>query len=208
MFDILESSRNELSDTEFHKLSDRIKSEIADGERRKIEQYETNRVYRSVRGVGNGYAPLSLDRLKNLMIYVLENTNEVWCTKMNKLLFYIDFLAYRENGMAISGLSYKAIDFGPVPERWDVVYSEFDEIHQELRSAGDFIGSVLTATVKADITLFSEAEIKVIEQVCSRFKGLSSRELSRLSHEEQAWINHHDRHESIPFAEAFGLQAV
>ena len=68
MFDILESSRNELSDTEFHKLSDRIKSEIADGERRKIELYETNRVYRSVRGVGNGYAPLSLDRLKNLMI--------------------------------------------------------------------------------------------------------------------------------------------
>lgn len=208
MFDILESSRNELSDTEFHKLSDRIKSEIADGERRKIEQYETNRVYRSVRGVGNGYAPLSLDRLKNLMIYVLENTNEVWCTKMNKLLFYIDFLAYRENGMAISGLSYKAIDFGPVPERWDVVYSEFDEIHQELRSVGDFVGSILTSTTKADFTLFSETEKNVIEKVCSRFNGLSSRDLLKLSHEERAWIDHHNKHESIPFAEAFDLKAV
>ena len=208
MFDILESSRNELLDTEFHKLSDRIKSEIADGERRKIEQYETNRVYRSVRGVGNGYAPLSLDRLKNLMIYVLENTNEVWCTKMNKLLFYIDFLAYRENGMAISGLSYKAIDFGPVPERWDVVYSEFDEIHQELRSVGDFVGSILTSTTKADITLFSEAEKNVIEIVCSRFNGLSSRDLSKLSHEERAWIDHHDKHDSIPFAGAFDLKAI
>ena len=208
MLDILESSHNELSDSEYRKLTDKIRSEIADGDRRKIEQYETSRVYRTIRGAGNGYAPLSLSRLKNLMLYLLEHTNDVWCTKMNKLLFYIDFFAYRENGMAISGLSYKAIDFGPVPDRWDVVYSEFDEIHQELRSAGDFIGSVLSATVKADMTLFSEAEIKVIEQVCSRFNGLSSRELSRLSHEEQAWINHHDRHESIPFAEAFGLQAV
>lgn len=208
MLDILESSRNELSDAEYQKLSDKIKREIAEGEKRKIEQYETNRVYRSARGAGNGYASLSLSRLKNLMLYLLENIQDVWCTKMNKLLFYIDFLAYRENGMAISGLSYKAIDFGPVPERWDVVYSEFDEIHQELRNAGDFVGSVLTATVKADTTLFTEAEIKVMEQVCARFNNLSSRELSRLSHEEKAWVNHHDRHESIPFSEAFDLKAV
>lgn len=208
MLDILESSRNELSDTEYKKLSDKIKSEIADSERYKIEHYETNRVYRSVRGAGNGYAPLSLCRLKNLMLYLLENIQEVWCTKMNKLLFYIDFLSYRENGMAISGLSYKAIDFGPVPERWDVVYSEFDEIHQELRSAGDFVGSVLTSTDKADMALFTEAEIKVMERVLAKFNSLSSRELSRLSHQEKAWINHQALHENIPFSEAFELNAI
>ena len=208
MLEILESSRKELSAAEYKKISDKIKGEIADGEKRKIEIYETNRVYRSLRGADNGYAPLSLKRLKNLMLFVLENTKEVWCTKMNKLLFYIDFLAYRENGMAISGLFYKAIDFGPVPERWNVVYSEFDEIHQKLRSVGDFVGSIMTATKKANMALFSEAEIKVIEQVCTRFNNLSSNVLSRLSHEEQAWIGHHDRHESIPFTEAFDLKAI
>ena len=30
-----------------------------------------------------------------------------------------------ERGMAMTGLSYRAIDFGPVPDRWDRVYSEF-----------------------------------------------------------------------------------
>lgn len=208
MLNILESSRNELSDSEYRKLSDKIKSEIAEGERHKVEQYEINRVYRSVRGVVNGYAPLSLCRLKNLMLYLLENIQDVWCTKMNKLLFYIDFLSYRENGMAISGLSYRAIDFGPVPERWDVIYSEFDEIHQELRSAGDFVGSVLISTDKADLSLFTEAEIKVIEDVTAKFHKTSSRDLLKLSHKETAWINHHDRHESIPFSEAFDLKAV
>ena len=208
MLDILESSRNELSDTEYRKLSDKIKNEIADGEHYKIEQYETNRVYRSVRGAVNGYAPLSLCRLKNLMLFLLENIQDVWFTKMNKLLFYIDFLSYRENGMAISGLSYKAIDFGPVPERWDVVYSEFDEIHQELRSAGDFVGSVLTSTYKADLSQFTEDELKIMEYVITKFNSISSRELSKLSHEETAWINHHSRHESIPFSEAFDLKIV
>ena len=91
--------------------------------------------------------------------------------------------------MAISGLSYKAIDFGPVPVRWDVIYSEFDEIHQELRSVGDFVGSVLTSTDKANLSLFTESEIKVMDNVL-------------------AWTNHHDRHEIIPFSEAFHLKAV
>ena len=95
MLDILESSRNELSETEYKKLSGRIKSEIEESENHKIEQYEINRVYRSARGAENGYAPLSLCRLKNLMLYLLENLHEVWFTKMNKLLFYIDFLSYR-----------------------------------------------------------------------------------------------------------------
>ena len=127
---------------------------------------------------------------------------------MNCLKFYTDFLAYRESGMAISGLSYKAIDYGPVPERWDVVYSEFPEIRQELRSVGDFVGSVLMADSQADTSLFSETELKVMEKVCGQFHELSSRELSNLSHEETAWINHHEKHDRIPFAEAFELKAL
>ena len=35
---------------------------------------------------------------------------------LNKVLFYIDFQSYRERGIAISGLAYNAIDFGPVPQ--------------------------------------------------------------------------------------------
>ena len=208
MLDLLDSSRNEMADSEYQKIFDKIQCEIARRERRKIEDYETARVYRSARGAGNGYAPLSLDRLKNAMLHLLENSKDVWCTKMNKLLFYIDFLAYRETGMAITGLSYKAIDFGPVPGRWNVVYSEFADIHQELQSVGDFVGSVLTSTSKADMSLFSDVEKKVIESVCERFKDASSRDLSRMSHKETAWIRHHADHEDIPFSEAFELKAV
>lgn len=207
MLDILECSRNELSSAEYQKIADRINSEISNGEIRKIEQYETERVYGSERGADNGFAPLSLSRLKNLMLFILDNVKDVWSTKMNKLLFYVDFLAYRDNGMAISGLSYKAIDFGPVPERWDIVYSEFDEIHQELQRAGEFWGSMLTGTSKAELGLFSDSELRIMNQVCSKFNSCSSRGLSRLSHEESAWLNHYKSHERIPFDEAFELKA-
>ena len=208
MFDFLESSRNILEDKDYQKIADKVKKEIADGEQRDINQYETNRVYKAHRGVANGYAPLSLCRLKNAMLYMIENCKEGWCTKMNKLLFYMDFLAYRENGMAISGLAYKAIDFGPVPERFAIVFSEFPEIHQELRSIGDFEGSVLVSSVKPDMSLFSTNELEVMKKVCLKFQDCSSRDLSKISHEEIAWINHHEHHETIPFIEAFELKAL
>ena len=206
MLEMVESSKNEMTQSEYERVVGKVKSVIADSEAYKLKLYETNRLFSIPRGQENGYAQLSLDRLKNVMLYLLERCDDVWCTKMNKLLFYVDFLSYRERGMAITGLSYRAIDFGPVPERWDRVYSEFPEVRQELRQVGDFVGSVLTASAKADVTLFSEDELRIMENICAQFGNKTAREISRMSHDEKAWIDHHDNHERIPFVDAFALK--
>ncbi len=208
MLQMVESSENELSKNEYVKIVKRVKEMMLDEETESIEKYERERVFAGRRGSDNGYAPISLERLKNIMLFVLEKCGDVWCTKMNKLLFYMDFLSYRERGMAMTGLTYKAIEFGPVPERWDRVYSEFSEIRQELKQAGEFVGSVLKSDVKSDLAMFSDDELKVMEQVCSQFATCSSRDISRLSHEETAWVNHHETRSRIPFDEAFSLKAM
>ena len=74
-------------------------------------------------GEFNGYATQSLSRVKNVMLYFINKFDGVFVTMMNKLLFYTDFLSYKETGRAMTGLSYKAIQWGPVPDRWDKVYS-------------------------------------------------------------------------------------
>ena len=208
MLEMVESSKNELSSSEYDKIVKKISAIIANSESYRIEQYETSRVYHTPRSLENGYAQISLNRLKNIMLFILEHCQDVWCTKMNKLLFYIDFMSYRERGMAISGLSYRAIDYGPVPERWDRVYSEFSEIKQDLRQVGDYAGSILNSSEKADEGLFSIDELEIMNTVCKKFGSLSSRELSRLSHEENAWLKYNENHDKIPFAEAFSLKAI
>ena len=208
MLEMVESSRNELSDSDYEKITAKVKAVIADSEAFKLDQYETMRVFSSPRGADNGYAQLSLNRLKNVMLYILNRCEDVWTTKMNKLLFYADFLSYRERGMAMTGLTYRAIDFGPVPERWDRVYSEFPEVVQELRQVGDFVGSVLTTSAKADEALFSEKEREVLDAVCTRLGSDTSRKLVSLSHDEITWQNHHEHHDRIPFIDAFELKAV
>ena len=208
MLEMVESSKNELSESEYEKIISKVQTIIASSEAYKMEQYETRRIFNMPRGADNGYAQLSLTRLKNIMLYILNRCDDVWCTKMNKLLFYTDFMSYRERGMAMTGLSYRAIDFGPVPERWDRVYSEFPEVRQELRQVGDFVGSVLIASAEPDYTMFTDAELKVLDSICTHFSKMSSREISRISHDEDAWLNHHDKHEHIPFDDAFTIKAI
>jgi uncharacterized phage-associated protein len=158
--------------------------------------------------VANGFAPLSTARLKNLLLYILGKMGDTFQTKMNKVLFYIDFLSYRERGMAISGLAYNAIDFGPVPQRWDRVYSAFDEVEQKTQLVHDQECVALTATAVADMGSFTMEEKIIIDEVCEKMKGLSVHDISDLSHREPAWKNHLHQPETIPYSEAFGLVGV
>ena len=205
MLDMIESSKGELQEQEYKKLTQRLEKIIENNLDYKMQQYETKRIFSSSRSADNGYANISLKKLKNIMIAILERSEDVWCTKMNKLLFYVDFLSYRERGMAMTGLTYRAIDFGPVPERWDKVYSQFDEIQQELQHIGEYEGTILRSTSKIEDDVLTNEELNIINIVCNKFGSFSSREISKISHEESAWKNHHQKLERIPFSEAFNL---
>lgn len=206
--DLVESTHQQLTDKEFISISEKVKKVIAQSKDYYLNAYECRKVFGTVRGVDNGYSAISLPKLKAVMLNVLYECGEVFCTKMNKLLFYIDFLSYRQRGYAMSGLSYRAIDFGPVPDRWDRVYSEFDEIHQETRPIGEYEGNVLVANATVDDSILSDEDKNIIHVVCERFKDCSSREISAISHEEPAWRKYHGKHSKIPYVEAFTLKAI
>lgn len=204
----VDSSKNILGEKEYNKLVLKSESLVDEFDKHEIVKYDIARIYQCERGTHNGFAQRSLDRLKNVLLYILNQCGEVFCTKMNKLLFYADFLAYRRLGMALTGLSYRAIEYGPVPERWDRVYSQFDEIVQEPRSYGDKEGCVLTSSISANTEIFTSEEIDVLNDVCSKFSNSSSSEMTRISHEENAWIDNKEGHKRIPFVSAFELKAI
>lgn len=203
--DLVRSSKNLLTEKEFAKISAKVEEVIKASEGWHDEVFGQERLFLSGRGLANGFAPLSVDRLKNLLLYVLGQMGETFQTKMNKVLFYIDFLSYRERGMAISGLAYQAIEFGPVPQRWDRVYSAFDEVQEQLRLVQGQECMSLMAGGEADMSAFTEAEMAVIDEVCGKLKDLTPRAVSKLSHEETAWKEHVGKPETIPFSEAFKL---
>ncbi|MBQ0077229.1 MAG: DUF4065 domain-containing protein [Bacteroidales bacterium] len=206
--DLVECAHKMLPDKEYFKITEKIRSVIEHSADFLTEQYECKRVFNSTRGMENGYSATSLTRLKAILLTVLQECGEVFCTKMNKLLFYIDFLSYRQRGMAMTGLAYHAYEFGPVPDRWDKVYSEFEEIRQKSVPIGEYEGTVLVSDSKPDDSVLSRSEKEIINTVCSLFKYTTSRDITAISHEEPAWQAHQEARSEIPYSEAFTLKAL
>src|SRR5690606_28799959 len=55
-----------------------------------------------------GYRKPSLTRLKEMVVFFAHKVPS-YKTKMNKLLFYADFICFRDQGVSMSGTQYKAI---------------------------------------------------------------------------------------------------
>lgn len=203
--ELVKSSRNQLTEKEFVKISTKVEEVMAQSEKWQNERWTVKRLFRSGRGMANGFAPQSTARLKNLLLYILGQMGDTFQTKMNKVLFYIDFLSYRERGISISGLAYQAIEFGPVPQRWDRVYSAFDEVQEQLQLVKGQECVSLKAATEADMSFFSAEEMAVIDEVCGKMKNLTSLAATEMSHKESAWKKYVGKAETIPFSEAFSL---
>ena len=203
----VDAAKGVLSDEEYGRI------------RKRLEEYEDKKladefIYHLIYGDSgrskyNGYAMLSVSRLKNVMLFFIERFKGVFVTQMNKLLFYTDFLSYRENGQAMTGLSFKAIQYGPVPERWDRVYGLIDDIFQvEVETRNGNVGSKLVSDISCDLSGFTDEQLTVLEKVYNAFKGDSPTVISQKSHKEAAWIENSSTHSFIDFKYAFSLKEI
>lgn len=201
----VENARNQFEATEYEKICAKLKKAV---------EYRQPRIQEELifdsysRGVYNGYALQSYSKLKNIILYFIEKCGDIFNTKMNKLLFYTDFLSYKTYGYGISGLAYKAIHFGPVPVRWDRVYSLMDDIYPEIvEFPSGNCGTRLCSHLSADHACFTEEERAVLDRVLDRFKDTSAADISELSHEEDAWKKYYNTNRMIDYNEAFTLKA-
>ena len=209
MLSLVESAKECMDRYEYDKVYEKVKTMVSGLDGEGINNpYEIIRVFAVGRGNDNGFAPLSLPKLRSIMLYLLESCCDIYYTKMNKLLFYADFLSYRERGQAMTGLSYRAMDYGPVPQKWDRIYSSFDDIEQETYIANGYEGIKLFGKSKADLSQFSQEEIELLDNVIKQFGAASSSELSEISHQEKAWKECVNGRKLISFEYAFELKGI
>jgi uncharacterized phage-associated protein len=139
----------------------------------------------------SGYKKLSIEKAMSV-IYYLGNHIELYKTKLNKLLFYTDFLFYQEFGTSITGLKYRAIPFGPVPSDFDKLYLKLQEDNkieiQEVAFDNGHYGDIIRPLNNNYNGLCSIEEQQVLDKVIDRFRNLSSRQIADVSHNEKAWL--------------------
>ena len=152
-----------------------------------------------------GFRSLSTDKVANVVRLIISTIGSTFVTKMNKLLFYVDFIHYKNHGYGITGITYKALPFGPVPEYWGTLYSSLPGIDMEefVYPSGQS-GIKLEATENTD-NILNESELSTIEKVCTLFSNMNAGEISQTSHLEKCWIENKDNRSAISYQDAFAL---
>ena len=146
------------------------------------------------------------DRFRELLVYVCEKTSDrpLGDTKLNKVLYWSDFRAYRELGRSITGVRYQKLRYGPgavplLPARRDLVRDEV--VTMETRQGGRYAQKTTFAQRPADTSLFTDDELALVDEVIAWIKPMTAQEASDLSHAEAGWNLVGDQ-EDIPYETA------
>ena len=148
-------------------------------------------------------------RFNELVVYIADLCRDdptFGVIKLNKILYFSDFAAYRILGKPITGATYFRLAEGPAPR-------QFLQAGKELAASGRieivqrpyFNGVEKRVTVigaPANPEEFSVREREIVQSVARFFEGKTAREVSDFSRLEPGWIAADD-HEDIPYETAW-----
>lgn len=163
-----------------------------------------------VPGTLTGFKVPDFKMFSEMVVFFTEKL-QPWKTKLNKLLFYADFTMHKQTGFSMSGVQYRAITMGPVPNNFNSIFEflankeDIDIYYTHFVDGGT--GEQFKPNAKKDFNpaLFNEVELKILNSVAERFKNTTTNEIIEISHKERAWIENNADSKLIDYNYSFEL---
>lgn len=147
-------------------------------------------------------------KFTELLVYVAERLRgdrAGGATKLNKVVFFVEFTHLRRHRTVISGCEFQKLQHGPAPRQLVPVRKRLVASGEASLLTDDFLGRPqqrLVPNRPADTSVFSVTELATINDVLEQVAGLTGTQVSELSHQEPGW-RLTEVGETIPFATAF-----
>jgi len=132
------------------------------------------------------------EKRKNAILYFCKNVKYPYKTKIYKLLYFLDFIHFKQVGRPVTDLEYYTFDFGPAPIQ---LHEEIEQkkLPKKLGNClqiteetdGIFKGNKFykfIAIKKPNLEVFSEREKAILEQVAFTFKDAKAKDMIEISH--------------------------
>lgn len=205
-------SAEELSETDRKKIREKVR----DAANREQEVSAEKPLWNYLLGedqvdIFTGYRKPDLVRLSEMIKFFAEKCAP-YKTKLNKLLFYADFYLFRKQCRSMSGVRYRAIPLGPVPNHYESIY-EFLQNTNAVESESNIFPDGYTGEKfisknisPFDESLFSNEELDVLREVALKFGDTTTSELIEISHNERAWTENIDGKKFISYEFAFYME--
>jgi len=210
---LLEMSRNALEPHEYERVKKKIEH-TQSGSGQVEELWRAWLLGNDYPNIHNGYRIASLERVGNMVRFFAQR-NKPFTTALNKFMFYADFGHFKKYGQSISGIYYKALPKGPVPENYGGIYNHVvNKGYAKLEEMdfGEFVGERFftddIVIFDAEEGPFTKTELEMMESVSEKFKGLSTKQIVLKSHEEPAWQENVDDYNRISFEYGFELRNI
>jgi hypothetical protein len=148
-------------------------------------------------------------RFKELILYISQkcaHDKKFGSTKLNKILFYSDFLAYGNLGEPITGFEYQRLEQGPAPRKLlpirKAMIKRGELGLQEVRLQGAK-AQIRTVNLRSpDLKVFTASQIAIVDSVIEALRDADADAVSELSHRMAGWKAAHFK-ETIPYETVF-----
>ena len=139
----------------------------------------------------NGFREFDREKLEEAILFFVTRVENAFKTKINKLLWYADFLSYRATSCSITGSAYVAAVHGPVPKNYDLLLGEMGRKglvrSTEVEFPSGACGELIEACREPNMTLFNGAEQAYLGKVAREFRYSSASDVRNRSHSEEAY---------------------
>jgi len=135
------------------------------------------------------------------LLRVTDNKEKLTKTKLAKLLYLSDFAWFYNNHESMSGLDYRKIEYGPVPDYYFGLLEELEyegKISIKKLSEGANIISETRAGERVDNDLLSVEEKKLIKKIAKKWSNKNTKEIVAFTH-GQIPYTFVDKGEIIPY---------
>jgi putative zinc finger/helix-turn-helix YgiT family protein len=134
----------------------------------------------------NGGMDLNLKKVVEVINYLAMKIENLHKVKLMKMLWFADILNFKRNGISITGLVYRALPLGAVPEAHEQIIL-LDGVCFESIVYGDNIGYKFRAIKEFAVRELNEEEIQVVDEIIHKLGKLSTKEIVEVMHEEDAY---------------------
>lgn len=205
---------DDLNEQEKDKIVTRAKQQIGDESSKVLsgvyqwlfDKYEEPSEY-------NGFVKPSLEKFINMVkFFASQLPKQPHKTQLNKLLFYSDFYHFKRYGRSISGANYRAITWGPVPNKYDSLFNIGVDREEFLIEYNHYPGydnpaeKFIAKNDSIDNEVIGEEELETLNIIKDKFGKIDTTTLVNMSHEEEAWKKYKNSSDPINYEKAFNLK--
>lgn len=148
----------------------------------------------------------SREKLLNAIAYFAQYTKYCGRVKLFRLLYKLDCEHFKQTGRTVTGLTYQAWKFGPVPaklnQEWDSPEEDFEKfISIEVGQSENFKREIAYPHMAFDRSHFSKRELRLLTHLVERYANAKDVEITDTDNGAWAkiWALGKGFGETIPF---------